>query len=118
MRRAALSPNALRLPPPHGVWPPVSLEIVRGRQRVVRRGIFFTMIGKHRRSCYQQLNGETILADECKCAVDWPEEGGDFGLGFKIQRCAGCPIDEHQRLALEEVQSQEDAGWRELRAKS
>ena len=104
MRRAALSPSALRLPP----LPPVHLEIVHGRQRVVRRGIFFAFAGRSRRSAYTQLNGETILADECKCAIDWPEEGGDFGLSFTILRRAGCPIDEHRRLALEEIQSQED----------
>jgi hypothetical protein len=100
MRRAALSANALELP----ATLPVTLEIVRGRQTVARRGLFFAVIAKHRRAVYQQLNGETILADECKCIVNWPDEGGDFGLSFDILRNADCPIDEHQRLTLREMQ--------------
>lgn len=100
MRRAALAANALELP----AKPPVTLEIVRGRQTLVRHGIFFAVIGKHRRAAYQQLNGEVILADECKCVVNWPEEGGDFGLSFEILRNADCPIDDHQRLTLSEMQ--------------
>jgi hypothetical protein len=104
MRRAALSSNAIKLPPA----PSVGLQIVRGRQTVVRVGIFFTVIGKCRRSCYQQFDGETILADECKCVVNWPEGGGPFGLSFEILRNAYCPIDEHQRLTLKDMRLHEE----------
>jgi hypothetical protein len=100
MKRAALSPNALRLPPSGA---PVTLEIVRGRQAVVRRGIFFAVIGNFRRSVYMQLDGSTILADECKCMVEWLDDPRDGGyalpVGFEILRNADCPIDEHQILA-------------------
>ena len=84
MRRAPLSSNALQLPASPSAS--AGLQIVRGRQTVVRHGIFFTVIGKHRRSVYQQLDGEIILAAECKCVVQWPEEGGPFGLSFEIVR--------------------------------
>ena len=104
MRRAALSSTALQLPPsPSGV----SLEIVRGRQKTVRHGIFITWIGKQPRTVYQQLDGEIILADECKCFVDWPDEGGPFGLSFTIERRAECPIDEHKQMSLREMQREE-----------
>ena len=106
MKRAALSPNALRLPPSGA---PATLTIVRGRQAVVRHGIFFAVIGKVRRSCYMQLDGSTILADECECAVEWLETTHpDFtmvraadgpAISFTIHRNADCPIDEHQILA-------------------
>ena len=104
MRRAALSSNAITLPPS----PAVGLQIVRGRQTVVRHGIFFAVVAKHRRAVYQQLNGETILADECKCLVRWPEGGGACGLSFEILRNADCPIDEHQRLTLRDMQLHEE----------
>ena len=105
MRRAALSLTALQLPASPSAS--AGLQIVSGRQTVVRHGVFFTVIGKHRRSVYQQLDGEIILASECKCVVDWPEDGGPFGLSFEILRNAACPIDEHQRLSLEEMQAQD-----------
>ena len=56
-------------------------------------GVFFALVGKHRRSVYAQFDGEIILGDECKCIVDWPDAGG-----FAIRRQADCPIDEHQVL--------------------
>ena len=92
MRRAALSSTALQLPPsPSGV----------------RHGIFIMLIGKQPRTVYQQLDGEIILADECKCFVDWPDEGGPFGLSFTIERRAECPIDEHKQMSLREMQREE-----------
>jgi len=106
MRRAAISRNALELP----AQPAVRLEIVRGRQQAVRHGIFFAVVGKHRRSVYMQLNGETILADECKCLVEYPDkffpDDCCQGVGFVVLRNADCPIDEHR--LLQEMQSEED----------
>ena len=103
MRRAALSPNALRLP---SAGAPVKLEIVHGRQTVVRQGMFFKVIGKFRRSCYMQLDGSTVLADECKCEVKWLDDpwGGGFALpvSFTVVRKDDCPIDEHQILLRKE----------------
>lgn len=102
MKRAALSRNALELP----AQPAVRLEIVRGRQTVARHGIFFAVVGKHRRSVYMQLNGETILADECKCLVRWSEDAPP-GFSFEVLRNADCPIDEHQLLSLKEMQEED-----------
>jgi hypothetical protein len=107
VKRAAISANALRLP----AMPSATLEIVRGRQRVVRRGIFFTLFFKRRRSVYAQLDGEIILADECQCIVHWPENGGPFGLSFEILRSASCPIDEHRRLTLQEMQGEDPTNF-------
>jgi hypothetical protein len=81
----------------------VKLEIVHGRQRAVHHGIFFALIGKHRRSVYQNLNGEIVLGDECICLLDWVGEGG-----FKVFRDAHCPIDEHKLSALKDLQHSED----------
>lgn len=94
MRRAGTSPSALTLPP----LPSVTLEIVRGRQRVTRSGIFITTVGKRRRTVYQQHDGEIILADEC--TVDCPEElPENWPVTFVVSRRFDCPIDEH-RLQL------------------
>lgn len=102
MRRAATSSNALRLPS----QPAVTLEVVRDRnsdrQRVVRHGIFITHVGSRRRMVYQQLDGEIILADECKCRVDWPEVlPENWPVSFVIERRFDCPIDEHKRQQLD-----------------
>lgn len=97
MRRAGTSPSALRLPS----RPAVTLEIVRDRQRVVRNGIFITCVGAKRRTAFQQLDGEVILADECKCLVEWPEElPENWPVSFVIRRRFDCPIDEHKRQFL------------------
>lgn len=83
-----------------------TLEIVQGRQRVHRHGIFFSLVAGRRRSVYTQLDGEIILADECECRIDWPAETGtDFS--FAVTRNLDCPIDEHKRLALEARQDWE-----------
>ena len=95
MRRAALSPSALTLPP-IAEMPALHLVEVKGRQTVVRRGIFFTLIGRWRRSCYQQIDGETILADECKCWIDWLPD-------FTVRRSLNCPIDEHSVAARQKA---------------
>jgi hypothetical protein len=101
MRRAALSHNVLNFPA-QPAKPAVTLEIVRGRQQTMRHGIFFAPLGKQRRSFYMQFNGEPILADECKCAVDWIDQGG-----FEVQRYELCPIDEHKALILKAKQEAE-----------
>jgi hypothetical protein len=115
MKRAALSPNALTLPSCFSTH----LEIVRGRQRVIRKGIFFTRVGKHLRSVYMQFDGEVILADECICRVDleedfFPSECCSFS--FVVTRDAGCPIDEHKVLAVRTMQESEDERDRTAKA--
>jgi hypothetical protein len=47
------------------------------------------------RSAYEQRYGAIILADECKCRVDWNP--------FRVTRRIECPIDEHRAVALEEA---------------
>jgi hypothetical protein len=93
MRRAATPANALRLPPPVA---PLSLGIVRGRQQVIRQGIFITILAGRRRMVYRQFDGEIELADVCKCGTDWQPD-------FMVTRSIGCPIDEHRSRALQEV---------------
>jgi hypothetical protein len=98
--RAATSANVLSLPPTSSA----RLEIVGGRQRVVRFGIFFTVVGKHRRSVYEQLDGQIILADECKCRMDFPDkffpDDTVRGPSFVVTPSAECPIDCHKVLGL------------------
>lgn len=78
--------------------------IVHGRQtieRVERTGIFFIRVGRYLRSVYCQMDGTTVLADECNCRVEWPERTlGSFT--FAIMRDLNCPIDEHKLLARTE----------------
>jgi hypothetical protein len=110
MRRAALSPNALELPSQPSSS--VHLEIVRGRrQRVVRSGIFFTVIDRHRRSAYMQFDGKLILADECTCRVEFtdPFFPAEYcsGVSFIVVRNAGCPIHEHSELAVRKLRNEE-----------
>jgi len=101
MKRAALSPTAFTLPPS----PSVQLEIVKGRQAVARHGVFFTAVGKHRRGVYQQMNREIILADECKCTVEWLAwTGRETGASFRVTPQIACPIDEHRITALNQTQ--------------
>jgi hypothetical protein len=101
MRRTGAS-AALRLPgaPARTPEPACTLEIVKGRQTVRRHGIFFSPVSGHRRSVYMQLDGEIILADECECRMDWPEETGTQ-FSFVVTRNVACPIDEHKRQALQ-----------------
>lgn len=103
MRRAALSLNLLKFPAPPEK-PAVTLEIVRGRQTTVRHGIFFAVLGKQRRSFYMQFDGKPILADECKCHLNWFEDGG-----FDVCRSQACPIDEHKALLLKAAREAEDS---------
>lgn len=99
MRRAALSPTALSLPP----LPSATLTIVSGRQRVARNGMFAGSFRGRRRMLYQQLDGEVILADECKCRVEWPEELPEhWPVSFVIERRFDCPIDDHRRQLLDQ----------------
>jgi hypothetical protein len=95
MRRAATSANALTLPPAPSVGP----ELVQGRQQVVRHGIFLGDFRGKRRTLYMQFDGEIILADECKCRVDYSFDFFDSGLTFTVERVCDCPIDEHRVMA-------------------
>lgn len=98
MRINALSANALTLPP----VPSEELKVVAGRQQVVRQhGIFLGEFSGKRRTLYVQLDGQIILADECKCCVDW--DYGE-GVGFSVRRVMDCPIDDHKVIALRQQQ--------------
>jgi len=55
--------------------------------------IEFQVIGKHVRSVYPQFGGGTILADECKCRIDYRPQ-------FTVTRSLTCPIDEHKQEAI------------------
>lgn len=75
--------------------------VVRGRQqieRIDRRGIFFARSGSHLAAAYLQMDGTTVLAEECTCRVDWPERT-PAGFTFAIRRDFNCVIDEHKLLA-------------------
>ncbi len=71
----------------HRQAPPPSVAILR------RIGVQFRIIGRHLRSCYQQLDGSVELADICLCRTEWDPE-------FRIERRRDCPIDEHKIQAL------------------
>lgn len=101
MKRAATSANVLTLPPVSSV----ELAVVKGRQTLVRHGIFFSVVNRHRRACYMQIDGEPILADECKCFIDWLAwTGAEKGPSFRLLRRMDCPIDEHKLAALKAQQ--------------
>ena len=89
MKRAATSANALTLPPA----PSVALKVVEGRQQAVRHGVFLGDFRGKRRTFYMQFDGELILADECKCRIDY------CALYFRVERVFDCPIDEHRVVA-------------------
>ena len=77
------------------------LSVVRGRQvveRIAVRGVMFLRVGRHLRSCYMQIDGTTVLGDECACRVDWPERTTN-GFTFAIFYHYDCPIDEHKLRA-------------------
>lgn len=92
MRRAATSAYTITLPPGR------TAEVISidGRQTVARRGLYFVVIGRHRRSVYQQFDGSTELADLCTCSFDWQPD-------FEVQPSAGCRIDQHRLQALHRV---------------
>jgi hypothetical protein len=96
MRRAATSAYALTLvKPQNNTQRSTEVVSIAGRDRVVRRGIYFAVIGKRRRSVYQQFDGKIELADLCTCTVDWRPD-------FEIIRSAVCVIDEHARQARDD----------------
>jgi hypothetical protein len=97
MKVAPLQPNAMTLPKA----PSAELEVVDGRQRVVRHGIFFGDFRGKNRALYMQHDGNVILADECKCRTEW----GHGAVGFTVQRVIDCPIDEHKVSALNQQQA-------------
>lgn len=68
---------------------PPAIEIVPPARVVAQPGIFFAKIGKWRRSVYEQYDGTLILADECRCVVDWSRFTA-------VTRSASCPIDQHR----------------------
>jgi hypothetical protein len=43
----------------------------------------------------QQLDGETILADECRCTVNWGSNVWRAKRPFSVTRSLECPIDQH-----------------------
>jgi hypothetical protein len=43
-----------------------------------------------------QFDGELILADECKCRIDY------CALYLRVERVFDCPIDEHRVAARNE----------------
>jgi hypothetical protein len=103
MKRAALARNALTLPPK----PSVTLEVVGGRQQVVRHGVFLGVFAGRNRTLYQQFDGELILADECKCRVDYCFRAltvhEECNLTFSVVRAFDCPIDEHRVVARNQL---------------
>jgi hypothetical protein len=68
---------------------------INGRERIRRRGIYFTVIAGRRRMVYQQLNGEIELADLCTCFFDWTPD-------FEVTRSPGCVIDQHRLEAAQQ----------------
>lgn len=59
-------------------------------------GVAFTRIGKALRSVFRQTNGDVILADECKCVVEFTR-----GRAMSVKRILDCPVDEHKIRALQ-----------------
>lgn len=64
-----------------------------------QKGLFFESIyvegeGKHVRALYRQFDGSDILADRCRCRVDWRP-------AFVVIKSPHCPIDEHRAAALQ-----------------
>jgi hypothetical protein len=68
---------------------------IRNRDRIERRGVYITLVNKHRRMVYQQLNGEIELADLCTCSFDWQPD-------FEVTRSPDCVIDQHRLEAIKE----------------
>lgn len=68
--------------------PKPAIEIVPPARVVAQPGIFFTKIGKWRRAVYEQYDGVLILAEECRCTVEWDP--------FGVVRSPFCPIDQHR----------------------
>ncbi len=95
MRAQALSPFAMNLPETRST----KLVEINGRQTVARRGIFFTRVCGRLRSAYQQLDGETILADECSCQLNWGSLHRSCVREFSVTRSVNCPINEHSIAA-------------------
>lgn len=94
MKRAALASNAIQLPTlPDSRT--TSIHVVDGRDRVARHGVFFTTIGRHRRSVVQQFDGSIELADACTCLTDWQPD-------FAVTRSVSCPLDQHRARAIQE----------------
>jgi hypothetical protein len=111
--RQATSANVLTLPSAPGAKPSAptaKLEVVGGRQHVVRFGIFFTVVGRHRRSVYEQLDGQIVLAYECKCRIDYPDaffpDHVCSGVTFVVTPSLECPIDCHKVRGLRNTEAQ------------
>lgn len=79
-----MSAFAMTLPAPG-----IHLVEIDQRQTLVRRGVFFQTLGRHRRALYEQLGGEVILGDCCTCSTDWTPD-------FTVTRSPRCPIDWHR----------------------
>jgi hypothetical protein len=59
------------------------------------RGVAFARMGKQVRSVFRQLDDSIILADACKCFVEY------LGGGMSVRRSSDCPIDEHRIAAIQ-----------------
>ena len=92
MKRSGTSAFALTLPkrPENRTAEVVSIS---GRDRIAQRGVYFALIGRHRRSVYQQLDGKVVLGDECSCFTDWQPD-------FEVTRSEDCVIDQHRIEAI------------------
>lgn len=91
MKAAALSRYAFSLPTSPEKRSTMIVE-VEGRQRVSRIGIFLATVGQRRRTVYENIDGEVIVADACTCAVDWQPS-------LRVTRSVNCPIDQHSIAA-------------------
>jgi len=66
-------------------------------------GIEFRKVGGVVRSVYPQFGGDFILADECKCRVDYSKPSS-AGVSFTVIRSNQCPVDEHKQEFLNSLQ--------------
>ena len=51
------------------------------------------------RSVYPQLGGGVILADECKCRMEWGKIKPEGGVSFRVTAALDCPVDKHAQKA-------------------
>lgn len=67
--------------------------------------IEFQKVGDVHRSVYPQFGGSFVLADECRCRVEWGKHRPE-GLNFSVSRSIECPLDEHRQEALNGMQGE------------
>lgn len=72
-----------------------------------KQGPFVDVFDGKRRTMFRNYDGNIVLADECKCAIEWlGRKAGTFAheepaISFRIIRSIDCPIDEHKSVALQ-----------------